>query len=113
MSVCGLFLHPPKSFRRGEEVIPMQAVNSMELVEGKGIPNSRFFGKKRQVTAINWETVQKYANELKTPLFPGQIRSNIELEGVDLLAPVIAHFGEENYAEKSTQKLIYAANIRL
>lgn len=115
MSISGLFQHPPKPNRRtGDEskLTPMLSVDAFELVEGKGIVGSRFYGKKRQVTILATETIQHYAEQLQTQILPGTLRSNIEITGIDLMAPLLERFGED-YDSKKVKAEMYTANIQL
>jgi hypothetical protein len=89
--IVSLHLHPEKS---GE---PLRPVTSMEFVAGKGIVgNGRYFGRLsrttgnpslRQVTLIEREQLAEHAAVLGLQsLPPGSVRSNIETEGVQLVA---------------------------
>jgi MOSC domain-containing protein YiiM len=115
MSISGLSQHPPKPNRRtGDELklTPMLPVDAFELVEGKGIVGSRFYGKKRQVTILATETIQHYTEQLQTTILPGILRSNIEVTGIDLMSPLLERFGED-YDSKKVKAEMYAANIQL
>jgi MOSC domain-containing protein YiiM len=87
--IASLHLHPA----RGGE--PLQAVDSIELVEGRGIRgepryfgrNSRSTGKpsRRQVSLIEREQIARHAAALGLEtIAPGAVRSNIETLGVRL-----------------------------
>ena len=91
--VASLHLHPEKG---GE---PMRAVEQFEVVEQKGIRgNPRKFGaisrrtdqpSKRQVTLIEREQIGEHAAALGLEtISPGAVRSNIETDGIDLVALV-------------------------
>src|SRR6476620_4643360 len=81
-SVASLHVHPVKS---GE---PLLAVESVNLVEGKGIvEDTRFFGRtpRRQVTLMEREQLSAHADALGIlEIAPGAARSNIETTGIDL-----------------------------
>jgi MOSC domain-containing protein YiiM len=94
--VASLHLHPAVS---GE---PLQTVNGIEVVAGKGILGEpRYFGKisrrtgqpsRRQVTLIAREEIAEHAVTLGMELIPpGVVRANIETEGINL----IEYFGKE------------------
>jgi MOSC domain-containing protein YiiM len=89
--VSSLHLHPQEP---GE---PLTAVQSIDLVEGKGIQgNPRYFGRmsrstgkpsRRQVTLIEREQIAEHAVTLGLEsISPGAVRSNIETDGVDLIS---------------------------
>src|SRR5664280_2011505 len=89
--VASLHLHPVVSGA------PLQAVESIEVVEGKGIAgDARYFGKlsrdtgqptRRQVTLIEREQIAEHATALGLPVIaPGVVRSNIETSGTNLIA---------------------------
>jgi len=89
--VASLHLHPHEP---GE---PLTAVQSIELVEGKGIPGDpRYFGRvskstakpsRRQVTLIEREQIAEHAATLGLhSIAPGTVRSNIETAGIDLIS---------------------------
>ena len=84
-TVASLHIHPPVA---GD---PMLATDALSVVEGKGIENNgegRLFdrGSKRQVTLIEREQLAEHANALVHPgLRPGDVRSNIETEGLSLI----------------------------
>jgi len=91
--VASLHLHPIKA---GE---PLQTVEAIELVEGKGIVGEpRYFGRvsktsgepsKRQVTLMEREQIADHAVALGLQSIPpGAVRSNIETSGLDLVALV-------------------------
>ncbi|MFN7140119.1 MAG: MOSC domain-containing protein [Limisphaerales bacterium] len=90
--VASLHLHPEQS---GEA---FRKVSSMELVQDKGIVgNPRYFGRrsrsggfsKRQVSLIEREIISEHAVSLGLECIPpGVVRSNIETQGVDLIALV-------------------------
>ena len=76
----------------------MASVESVELVEQKGIAgNSRYFDRKgrdgqatkRQVTLMEREQIAEHAAALgMEAIAPGLVRSNIETEGIALVALV-------------------------
>jgi MOSC domain-containing protein YiiM len=89
--VVSLHLHP------AESGAPLQAVESVEVVEGKGITgDTRYFGRlsrdtgqptRRQVTLIEREQIAEHAVALGlTSIAPGAVRSNIETSGINLIA---------------------------
>src|SRR5690242_16188565 len=89
--VASLHLHPREA---GE---PLTSVQSVELVEGKGIQgNPRYFGRvskstgkpgRRQVTLIEREQIAEHAVTLGLQaISPGTVRSNIETSGIDLIS---------------------------
>lgn len=87
--IVSLHLHPPIA---GEALLPTSEVNA---VADKGIlENKRYFGRvrngkpsKRQVTLIEREVIHQHAGALGIDNFgPGEVRSNIETEGIDLVA---------------------------
>src|SRR5438105_4547455 len=87
--VASLHLHPP------EAGAPLQNVDAIEVVEGKGILGEpRYFGRtsrqtgspsKRQITLIEREQIAEHASALETSITPGRVRSNIETTGIDLV----------------------------
>ena len=88
--VASLHIHPPIAGQ------PLLAANEFNLVAEKGIQeDKRYFGRrnreglpsKRQVTLIEREILQKHTAALGiADLDPGQVRSNIETTGVDLIS---------------------------
>lgn len=79
--VASLHVHPVES---GE---PLRAIESVNLVEGKGIlEDTRFLGRKRrQVTLIEREQLARHADVLGIgEITPGAARANIETAGMDL-----------------------------
>src|SRR5262249_54431417 len=89
--VASLHLHPPQAGA------PLQTVDSVEVVEGKGILGEpRYFGRmsresgapsKRQITLIEREQVAEHAATLGLQSVPpGAVRSNIETLGIDLIS---------------------------
>jgi MOSC domain-containing protein YiiM len=91
--VASLHLHPEIA---GE---PMRAVEQFEVVEQKGIRgNPRKFGaisrrtgqpSKRQVTLIDREQIGEHGTALGLEtISAGAVRSNIETDGIDLVALV-------------------------
>ena len=89
--VVSLHLHP------AESGAPLQAVEAVEIVEGKGITgDARFFGRlsrdtgqpsRRQVTLIEREQIAEHATALGLPsITPGAVRSNIETTGINLIS---------------------------
>jgi len=85
-TVASLHIHPAVA---GD---PMLATDALSVVEGKGVENNgegRLFdrGSNRQVTLIEREQLAEHANALGHPgLKPGDVRSNIETEGIDLIS---------------------------
>jgi MOSC domain-containing protein YiiM len=85
-TVASLHIHPAVA---GD---PMLAAEAFSVVAEKGIENNgegRLFdrGSKRQVTLIEREQLAENANALGHPgLKPGDVRSNIETEGIDLIS---------------------------
>jgi MOSC domain-containing protein YiiM len=85
-SVASLHFHPAVA---GE---PMLATDAFSVVAEKGIEKNgegRLFerGSKRQVSLIEREQLAEHANALGHPGFaPGDVRSNIETEGIDLIS---------------------------
>jgi len=86
--VASLHLHPAKG---GNDMLP---VEELVLEEGKGIVgNGRYYNRqthgqpsKRQVSLIEREQLAEHANTLGIDrIAPGQARSNIETEGIDLV----------------------------
>jgi MOSC domain-containing protein YiiM len=88
--VVSLHLHPAES---GD---PLQPVNEIKVVEGKGIfGEPRYFGKisrrtgqpsRRQVSLMEREQIAEHATALGLQsITPGAVRANIETEGVDLI----------------------------
>jgi MOSC domain-containing protein YiiM len=83
--VASLHLHPPEP---GE---PMISVVGIELAAGKGIVgNPRYFSRptRRQVTLLEREQIAEHSAtlSLEKTIAPGLARSNIETEGIDLIA---------------------------
>jgi MOSC domain-containing protein YiiM len=89
--VVSLHLHPTESGA------PLQAVESVEVVEGKGIAgDARYFGRlsrdtgqpsRRQVTLIEREQIAEHATTPGLPSStPSAVRSNVETAGVNLIA---------------------------
>jgi MOSC domain-containing protein YiiM len=93
--VVSLHLHPEKG---GD---PLSSVDAFELAAEKGIVgNPRYFDRRnregkpsrRQVTLIEREILRQHAAALSVDDFsPGVVRSNIETNGVDLIACVGRH----------------------
>jgi MOSC domain-containing protein YiiM len=89
--VASLHLHPEKA---GE---PLRPIDAIELVAEKGIVgNGRYFARikketgapsRRQVSLIERETIADHAAALGS-IAPGAVRSNIETQGIDLVALV-------------------------
>jgi MOSC domain-containing protein YiiM len=88
--VASLHLH------LAESGTPLQAVDTVEVVEGKGIAgDTRYFGRlgrdtgqprRRQVTLIEREQIAEHATALGLPaIAPGAVRSNIETSGINLI----------------------------
>ena len=93
--VASLHLHP------AEPGAPLQTVESVELIEGRGIQgDTRYFGRpsldtgqptRRQVTLIEREQIAEHATALGLPgIAPGAVRSNVETNGIDLVS-LIGH----------------------
>jgi len=89
--VASLHLHPP------EPGAPLSAVDSIEVVAGKGITGEpRYFGRvshttgqprRRQITLIERERIAEHAAVLGLETIPpGAVRANIETSGIDLIA---------------------------
>jgi MOSC domain-containing protein YiiM len=86
--VASLHVHPNVA---GEPLIDVAEFN---LVAEKGIvEDKRYFGRvnygkpaKRQVTLIERETIQQHAASLGAQFDPGDVRSNIETTGIDLIS---------------------------
>ena len=89
--VVSLHLHPEKSGQ------PLRAVEQIEVVAEKGIVgNGRYFGRlsrstgrpsQRQVSLIEREQIAGHAATLGLQTIPpGAVRSNIETQGIDLIA---------------------------
>jgi MOSC domain-containing protein YiiM len=89
--VASLHLHPAESGQ------PLQPVETIEIVEGKGIArDARYFGRlsrdtgqlsRRQVTLIEREQIVEHAAGLGLlAIAPGAVRSNIETAGINLIA---------------------------
>ena len=89
--VASLHLHP------AESGAPLQSVETVEVVEGKGIAgDARYFGRlsrdtgqptRRQVSLIEREQIAEHATALGLPaIAPGAVRSNIETAGINLIA---------------------------
>ena len=89
--VASLHLHP------AESGAPLQSVETLEVVEGKGIAgDARFLGRvsrdtgqpsRRQVSLIEREQIAEHAAALGLPaIAPGAVRSNIETTGINLIA---------------------------
>jgi MOSC domain-containing protein YiiM len=87
-TVASLHIHPSVA---GE---PLIAVPEFNLIAEKGITeDKRYFGRvnygkpsKRQVTLIEREVIDQHAAALGADFDPGQVRSNIETTGIDLIA---------------------------
>lgn len=88
--IASLHLHP------GEPGQPLEEVNAMDLVAGKGIVGDRrYFGKlsrdtgqpsRRQVSLIEREQIAEHASGLgMQDIVPGAVRSNIETTGIRLV----------------------------
>jgi MOSC domain-containing protein YiiM len=86
--VASLHVHPPVA---GDPFLDAPEFN---LVAEKGIvEDKRYFGRvnygkpaKRQVTLIEREMIDQHAAALGAQLDPGDVRSNIETTGVDLIS---------------------------
>src|SRR5262245_45338179 len=89
--IASLHLHP------AESGMPLQAVQSIELVEGKGILGEpRYFGRlsrhtgkptRRQVSLMEREQIAEHAAALGLESIPpGAVRANIETFGLDLVS---------------------------
>jgi MOSC domain-containing protein YiiM len=88
--VLSLYLHPT------EPDEPMQPVNEIAVVAGKGIQGEpRYFGKisrrtgkpsRRQLSLMEREQISEHAATLGLQsITPGAVRANIETEGIDLI----------------------------
>ena len=95
--VASLHLH------LAESGVPLQSVESVEVVEGKGIAgDARYFGRlsrdtgqpsRRQVTLIEREQIAEHAAGLgMRAIAPGAVRSNIERPASTLLPCWAARF---------------------
>ncbi len=93
--VVSLHLHPV------EATTPLQAVDEINVVAGKGILGEpRYFGKisrrtgepsRRHISLIEREQIAEHAATLGLEAIPpGAVRANIETEGIDL----IQHLGK-------------------
>src|SRR5712671_4865799 len=86
--VASLHIHPPVAGQ------PLIEVPEFNLVAEKGITeDKRYFARvnygqpaKRQVTLIEREMIEQHAGALGTDFDPGQVRSNIETTGIDLIS---------------------------
>lgn len=86
--VASLHVHPPVA---GDPFVDLQECN---LFAEKGIvEDERYFGRvsngkpaKRQVTLIEREMIQQHAATLGVELEPGDVRSNIETTGIELIS---------------------------
>src|SRR4051794_39284638 len=86
--VASLHIHPRVA---GEPLIEVAEFN---LVAEKGIvEDKRYFARvnygkpaKRQVSLIEREVIEQHAAALGTEFGAGQVRSNIETSGIDLIA---------------------------
>ena len=88
--VASIHLHP------AESATPMQSVNEIEVVAGKGIVGEpRYFGKlsrktgqpsRRQVNLMEREQIAEHAATLgRQSIPPGAVRANIETTGINLI----------------------------
>jgi len=88
--VVSLHLHPV------EPATPLQSVDEINLVAGKGILGEpRYFGKisrrtaqpsRRQLSLMEREQIAEHAVALgMKSIAPGAVRANIETEGIDLV----------------------------
>lgn len=88
--VASIHLHP------AESGTPMQSVNEIEVVAGKGIAGEpRYFAKisrrtgqpsRRQISMIEREQIAEHAAALGLQSIPpGAVRANIETSGIDLI----------------------------
>jgi hypothetical protein len=91
--VASLHLHP------SESGAPLQSVEAIEVVEGKGIMNEpRYFARlsrrtdepsRRQVSLIEREQIAEHAVTLGLQtIAPGAVRANIETTGMNLVAMI-------------------------
>lgn len=82
--VASIHLHPAKG---GE---PLTSVDIIHVVAGKGIEEDRRYfnrGSRRQVTLIECEQIADHAAAFGIVDFaPGEVRSNLETTGIDLIA---------------------------
>jgi MOSC domain-containing protein YiiM len=87
-TVASLHIHPRVAGQ------PLIEVPEFNLVAEKGITeDKRYFGRvnygkpaKRQVTLVEREVIDRHAAALGADFDPGQVRSNIETTGIDLIA---------------------------
>ena len=91
--VASLHLHP------SESGTPLQSVEAIEVVEGKGIRNEpRYFARlsrqtgepsRRQVSLIEREQIAEHAVTLGLQtIAPGAVRANVETTGMNLVAMI-------------------------
>src|SRR5262245_325631 len=91
--VISLHLHPP------EPGTPLESVDAIEVITGKGISgDTRYFERRnhttgepsrRHVSLIEREQVAEHAATLSLEMIhPGAVRANIETSGIDLVALV-------------------------
>src|SRR5688500_17396035 len=86
--IASLHIHPPKAGA------PLIEVPEFNLVAEKGITeDKRYFGRvnygkpaKRQMSLIEREVIEQHAAALGADFDPGEVRSNIETTGIDLIA---------------------------
>ena len=74
---------------RRERKAPMEVVRSATLVAGRGIEGDHYDSRRngpRQVTLIAEEDLGAMAGFLGRPVEPGQLRRNIMVRGVNLIA---------------------------
>jgi MOSC domain-containing protein YiiM len=94
--VISLHLHPP------EPGTPLQSVDAIEVVSGKGIAgDTRYFERRNQTTGepsrrhislIEREQVAEHAAALSLEkIHPGAVRANIETSGINLTGLVGQH----------------------
>src|SRR5262245_17585038 len=94
--VISLHLHPP------EPGTPLQSVDAIEVITGKGISgDTRYFERRNQTTGepsrrhvslIEREQVAEHATALGLEkIRPGAVRANIETTGINLVALVGKH----------------------
>lgn len=83
-------IRPPKIKQIGKtESAPLQLVDQVEAIAGKGLLGDRYASKngKRQVTLIQWEHLAVIASVLhKETISPESLRRNIAISGINLLA---------------------------
>lgn len=115
--------------KKGEDPVP---VSTVDAIEGKGLEGdryanlegsfSKFHGKRRHLSVIAQETIDRVRDEHGIDLPPGQHRRNVVVEGIELhdLLGKTLQFGDIRvrvdspcapcaYLEKKTQPGVLAA----